>query len=220
MLKCLTFFFLISLSFPCQGYVVLKNIMSPDIKAYVKKSPVGDKTNTDIFEFIIKEIDKNKNATREEALKFSQMEKNALRSNGQLKPESVSISESIFSHLLRALCKLNSGCVALAVYAKNGLAIGLTDMLPAVLLKEHNWKSLQKKFLKVEPIITVPSCKEAVNLGLLCTNNYVSVTYRVYRASNGSTFISGKRNTNDTVIGFVRCVMDLNEINQMIKKSR
>lgn len=196
-----------------------------NIRTLALASPVGDNTHTDIYGFLGQELLNHLSEKRDKAIEIAQIEKEILESTEILKPDKASIAESELSHILNALCLASPGCVTIALYARNGLAIGLTynqGLDDAVIEDGELWTKLNDVNHASNPLLMPLDCPYAERLGLPCSKNYIVLIYRVYRiqTTNGPLITLSRGTYPDNkieIIGFVRSIKDLNSLRVLVK---
>ena len=90
------------------------------------RGPLGDSTNTDIFDFFIDYIKKESHLTRAQAIKANEGEEELHRlvaAGELLKSQIASVYEGEMSHVLYIFCSHYKDCKSFSLYAKNGQVV-------------------------------------------------------------------------------------------------
>lgn len=99
-------------------------------------SPIGDNLNTDVYDFIIDQLLKEKSYTEEEVNKFIQQELDILNIHVTDKPFIAHLYEGEFASILKRLSLTFEGCQEITLYQKDGVGIAYTGQEKALKFKE------------------------------------------------------------------------------------
>lgn len=121
-------------------------------KAKVTRSPLGDNQNTEVYSFIVDQLNKAKSYSPEEISALMEQEQKILEDQSTDKPHMADISEGELAHLLGVFCRDFPGCQEITLYQKDGMGIALGSIDTELKFKEQGDPLLKRGILGVNPL--------------------------------------------------------------------